>query len=52
MKQRIRKILLACPLVLGTLSVFTFGLYYYSANHPPYRYIDDLPPHTRDFSRE
>ena len=34
------KILIALPLILGIASLFTFALYYYSANHAPYTYID------------
>ncbi len=29
-------VLLAMPLALGMLSLLSFVLYYYSANHPPY----------------
>ena len=28
------------PLILGISSFCTFALYYYSANHAPYSYID------------
>ncbi len=31
-------VLLAMPLVLGALSLLSFVLYYYSANHPPYTF--------------
>ena len=33
-------VLLAMPLALGVLSLLSFALYYYSANHPPYAYTD------------
>ena len=31
-------VLLAMPMVLGALSLLSFVLYYYSANHPPYAF--------------
>lgn len=31
-------VLLAMPLALGVLSLLSFSLYYYSANHPPYAF--------------
>ena len=31
-------VLLAMPLVLGALSLLSFVLYYYSANHPPFTF--------------
>lgn len=34
------KKLILLPLILGISSFFTFALYYYSANHAPYAYID------------
>lgn len=34
------KKLMVLPLILGITSFFTFALYYYSANHAPYTYID------------
>ena len=34
------KILMALPLILGITSFLTFALYFYSANHAPYTYID------------
>lgn len=34
------KILIAAPLILGAASFFTFALYFYSANHAPYTYVD------------
>lgn len=34
------KKLIALPFILGIASFFTFALYYYSANHAPYTYID------------
>lgn len=33
------KILPSIPLVLGILSLFSFALYFYSANHAPYSYV-------------
>ena len=33
-------VLLAMPLALGVLSLLSFALYDYSANHPPYAYTD------------
>jgi hypothetical protein len=37
----IKKIILAAlPLILGAVSVFSFALYFYSANHASYKYID------------
>lgn len=32
------KSLIALPLILGIVSIFTFDIYYYSANHAPYKY--------------
>ncbi len=41
MKNRtFHTVLLAIPLALGVLSLLSFALYYYSANHPPYAYTD------------
>ena len=42
MKNKIseNKIFIATPLILGALSLFAFALYFYSANHAPYTYID------------
>lgn len=34
------KILIAAPLILGISSFLTFAVYFYSANHAPYTYID------------
>jgi hypothetical protein len=34
------KKLIALPLILGIVSFFTFAVYFYSANHAPYQYID------------
>jgi ABC-type transport system involved in multi-copper enzyme maturation permease subunit len=34
------KTLVALPLILGIASFFTFVIYYYSANHAPYKYTD------------
>jgi peptidoglycan/LPS O-acetylase OafA/YrhL len=34
------KILVALPLILGLASLLAFAIYYYSANHAPYKYID------------
>lgn len=41
MKNKIseNKIFIAAPLILGALSLFSFALYFYSANHAP-KYID------------
>lgn len=36
----VNKILIVLPLILGVISLFTFGLYLYSANHAPYTYTD------------
>lgn len=30
------------PLILGIISIFMFMLYFYSANHAPYKYIDAI----------
>ena len=42
MKEKIstNKILALTSLVFGILSLFSFVLYFYSANHAPYTYID------------
>ena len=42
MKDKIstNKILASTSLVFGILSLFSFVLYFYSANHAPYTYID------------
>ena len=42
MKEKIstNKILASTSLVFGILSLFSFVLYFYSANHAPYTYID------------
>ena len=42
MKEKIstNKILASTSLVFGILSLFSFALYFYSANHAPYTYID------------
>ena len=42
MKEKIStsKILASTSLVFGILSLFSFVLYFYSANHAPYTYID------------
>lgn len=34
------KILSSIPLMFGILSLFSFVIYFYSANHAPYTYID------------
>lgn len=34
-----KKIFIAMPLVLGMLSLLSFMLYFYSANHAPYTYV-------------
>ena len=34
------KKLMVLPLILGMASLFVFALYYYNANHAPYRYIE------------
>jgi hypothetical protein len=34
------KTLVTLPLILGIASFFTFAIYYYSANHAPYKYTD------------
>lgn len=34
------KIWISVPLILGILSFAAFGLYFYSANHAPYTFID------------
>lgn len=41
MKEKIStsKILSSISLVLGMLSLFSFVLYFYSANHAPYTYV-------------
>ena len=39
-KKPTSKKLMALPLILGISSFCTFALYYYSANHAPYTYID------------
>lgn len=38
--ERTREVARATSLVLGILSLFSFVLYFYSANHAPYTYID------------
>ena len=42
MKENIssNKVFASIPLILGMLSLFSFALYFYSANHAPYTYID------------
>ncbi len=42
MKEKIStsKILASTSFVFGILSLFSFVLYFYSANHAPYTYID------------
>ena len=42
MKEKIstNKILASISLAFGMLSLFSFVLYFYSANHAPYTYID------------
>lgn len=35
-----KKLILAMPLLLGLLSVISFIIYMYSANHAPYSYTD------------
>ncbi len=42
MKEEIstNKILASTSIVFGILSLFSFALYFYSANHAPYTYID------------
>ena len=42
MKEKIstNKILALTSLVFGILSLFSFVLYFYSANHAPYTYFD------------
>lgn len=42
MKEKIStsKILASISLVFGILLLFSFVLYFYSANHAPYTYID------------
>ena len=39
-KMSTNKILASISLVFGILSLFSFVLYFYSANHAPYTYID------------
>ena len=39
-KKQASKKLMVLPLILGISSFCTFALYYYSANHAPYSYID------------
>jgi hypothetical protein len=34
------KTLVALPLILGLASLLAFVIYYYGANHAPYKYID------------
>jgi hypothetical protein len=34
------KTLVALPLILGLASFFAFAIYFYSANHAPYKYTD------------
>jgi hypothetical protein len=34
------KTLIALPLILGMASFFAFAIYYYSANHAPYKYTN------------
>lgn len=34
--------IIALPLILGIISLFTLALYYYSANHEPYKYVDSI----------
>ena len=34
--------IIALPLLLGIISLFTLALYYYSANHAPYKYVDSI----------
>jgi peptidoglycan/LPS O-acetylase OafA/YrhL len=34
------KTLIALPLILGVASFVSFAIYFYSANHAPYKYID------------
>ena len=38
--ERTREVARATSLVFGILSLFSFVLYFYSANHAPYTYID------------
>ena len=44
MKEKIftSKILVSTTLVFGIFSLFSFVLYFYSANHAPYTYIDAI----------
>ena len=35
-----KRVILAMPLLLGLLSVISFVIYMYSANHAPYSYTD------------
>lgn len=37
-----RRLSLAVPLILGVLSLLCFALYFYSANHAPYSFIDAI----------
>ena len=37
-----KKILIMMPLILGIISIFMFMLYFYSANHAPYKYTDAI----------
>lgn len=39
-KRSVNKILASIPLILGIFSLFSFALYFYSANHAPYTYVD------------
>ena len=39
-RKPVSRKLMMLPLILGIFSFFTFALYYYSANHAPYSYVD------------
>ena len=41
-KRSTNKILFSISLAFGIFSLFSFVLYYYSANHAPYTYIDAI----------
>ena len=41
-KRSTNKILVSISLAFGILSLFSFVLYFYSANHAPYTYIDTI----------
>ena len=39
-KIKANKVFAAFPLLLGTASVIAFAVYFYSANHAPYNYVE------------